>query len=701
MAFVKDLSKYQGFGKANTLSLGHLLFQFFHYYGHELDFEQNVMSVRLGKVIPKSQKSWHLLQDNRLCVEEPFNISRNLGNTADDTSVRGIHLELRRACDLIACGKFEECCEQYVPPQTESQPRRTETFIPPTTKAIIPQPPPQPQPQPPRPAKNKHKNGPRGDRMSNAARRASNPPGRISGPHHLRDLPFQMTPQELHIQQQHQQHLLHDQLFQQYQYLQMQEQELRMQLIRHRVAASGYPPDVISGVGSMDDGQESTASSRTNASSRVPLTAPVYQTRFHHPLMANGIASSGIVTNPGSPLLSTALPDSRRYARRASVNNAAASSLRAQSQPARAVPSPYGLPYWGQRIDVPVRQVAPTDTRRSSMNSTPSDPFGPYLNSRMSQQGTRYDAGRRPVEYVGYFVGQSPSTCAHPGSTTISPIPSSAGLAIHNGGLSPRMLARTSRFPSVSTSPASHYAGLTNGTSVMTPVNENAPVPDLEPVQQTSPSDRSGPLIVDGSVNSPPRRPTNNRPIRRSSDELDISVTTSEDAAIDTPPSSDEFAHGSIRNKQMDGFSAHDTDVLHERDYLSLNGASSRFAEQMGMDEPEAATLWRKINEERTMRELTTALAAATVNNGPSVNAGYRKHEAVKGVGGQPLASMTNGNHHHAFPASNGGNEWQTQGKKKKKNKKGAKTDQQDTETISAAVNTGIPLSNEPLPKGG
>src|SRR4051812_18113763 len=38
VAFDKDLSKYQGFGKANTLSLGHLLFQFFHCYGHELDF---------------------------------------------------------------------------------------------------------------------------------------------------------------------------------------------------------------------------------------------------------------------------------------------------------------------------------------------------------------------------------------------------------------------------------------------------------------------------------------------------------------------------------------------------------------------------------------------------------------------------------------------------------------------------------------
>ena len=68
VAFDKDLSRYTGYGKANTSSLGDLLFQFFHYYGHELDFEKSVMSVRMGKVIPKTQKAWHLLQDNRLCA---------------------------------------------------------------------------------------------------------------------------------------------------------------------------------------------------------------------------------------------------------------------------------------------------------------------------------------------------------------------------------------------------------------------------------------------------------------------------------------------------------------------------------------------------------------------------------------------------------------------------------------------------------
>jgi hypothetical protein len=72
------------------------------------------------------------LQNNRLCVEEPFNLTRNLGNTADDTSFRGLHLELRRAFSLIAEAKLKDCCEQFVFPAEEER--------------IWEKPPPQPRP---------------------------------------------------------------------------------------------------------------------------------------------------------------------------------------------------------------------------------------------------------------------------------------------------------------------------------------------------------------------------------------------------------------------------------------------------------------------------------------------------------------------------------------------------------------------------
>ncbi|KAI1104036.1 hypothetical protein F4804DRAFT_208844 [Jackrogersella minutella] len=119
--FIDDVDRLQGFGDKNKSSLGELLFQFFRFYAHEFDYSTDVLSVRLGKVITKKEKKWNITLNNQLCVEEPFNIGRNLGNTADDTAFRGLHLELRRAFDLIAEGKLSECCEQYVYPKEEER----------------------------------------------------------------------------------------------------------------------------------------------------------------------------------------------------------------------------------------------------------------------------------------------------------------------------------------------------------------------------------------------------------------------------------------------------------------------------------------------------------------------------------------------------------------------------------------------------
>ena len=709
VTFDKDLSKYEGFGRSNSATLGDLLFEFFHYYGHELDFETSVMSVRLGKVIPKSEKSWNRLQDNRLCVEEPFNISRNLGNTADDTSVRGIHQEIRRACSLMAKGDLDACCEQFIPVQTEPLPRRTETFIPPTTKAIIPQPPRQTQPQHPRANRNGHKsNRQRMDRLGNGARRASNPVGQHLGQTtpHLRDLPFAMTPQELHLQAQHQQHLLHDQLFQQYQYLQMQEQELRMQLYRQRglMAVSAASQHGASGSNSIDDDQESTVSSRTNTSSRVPLSAPLYQSRFASTssFAGNGpSSSSGIVTNPASPLLGTILPDARRYARRASVNNATASTLRAHSQPARVVPTPTGLPYVTQRFEVPVRQVNGTGTRRSSVNSS-HDSHANYGPSRL--QSTRYDAGRRPVEYVGYYVGQSPSLSGFPVSGTISPMPSVTGLAIHNGGLSPRLSTRSSRLPSVSTSPASHYASVSNSNMIMTPVTEVGPSQPMEEEAYIASSPHGGPLIVDGSINSPPRRQPMVRPMRSSSDELDISVTTSEDAAIDTPPSADELPHTlNGRMALMNGGKPHrlNGEVLQEGHFLPLNVTSTTFTEPFSFELAEPPNGSTPSAMENSVQHLTNELAAAMRTNGIAMNGSSKKANRTSGIpaDAMPLGPMTNGNRTSTTSNAGGIEEWQTQGKKKKKNKKNGRGEGHDN--IAGNDGPEVAPADEALRKGG
>ena len=121
VSFADDLESLKGFGKANKESLGDLLFGFFRRYAHEIDYERSVISVREGSLVTKQSKNWHFMQNNRLCVEEPFNVERNLGNTADDTSFRGVHLELRRAFDYISQAKLEQCCEQYIFPAHEEK----------------------------------------------------------------------------------------------------------------------------------------------------------------------------------------------------------------------------------------------------------------------------------------------------------------------------------------------------------------------------------------------------------------------------------------------------------------------------------------------------------------------------------------------------------------------------------------------------
>lgn len=702
VAFDKDLSKYAGFGKANTSSLGDLLFQFFHYYGHDLDFEASVMSVRLGKVIEKSQKAWHLVQDNRLCVEEPFNVGRNLGNTADDTSVKGIHQELRRACSMVAFGDLEKCCEQYEPSQSEIPLRssgKENTFVPPPSNAkIIPQPPPQPQAIPIRTSRDPYRKNKRGTgqaRNDSSIRRASNPPNRPNT--HLRDLPFQMTPQELQLQQQHQQHLLHDQLFQQYQYLQMQEQELRLQLYRHRVvAAGGLPSSALSNSEIIGEGQSSSTSARTSMSSRTPLTAPLYQARFNATpsLLSSGLSSSGIVTNPGSPLLATAIPDSRRFARRASVNNAAAATLRTQSQPARGLPISGNLPYLTQRFDVPVRQVDLGPSRRSSTASLAQDASATLLQQRLMSQSSRYGPGRPPVEYVGYYVGQSPSLSAYTGSATISPVPSHAGLAIHNGGLSPRLSTRSSRLPSGSTSPSSHYASLANGTKVMASVTENEPLLEGNSHDVASPAAPSGPLIVDGSINSPPRRQIQTRPTRSSSDELDNSVTTSEDVALNTPPSSDELsAMGGSRPRLTNNTNpkTQNAAFLQEKDYLSLNDSSNTL--NYGSQET-ADMIQRNLN----IQQLTQSLAAHTVNGGIASRDRQGLHSAHNLSNG-PLLPVVNGNLTTAPPAPQSLHDWQMPKNKKKSKKKSQKLEPR--ENVMTVTGAEVEPVNEHFRKGG
>lgn len=120
--FFDDVEKLKDFGLANKESLGGLVFAFFRRFALEFDYDDQVVSVRQGRYLSKKEKGWDTGRNKMsLCVEEPFNVGRNLGNSADIASVHGLRCELQRFLDLLLAGDdLESICSLYQPILTSS-----------------------------------------------------------------------------------------------------------------------------------------------------------------------------------------------------------------------------------------------------------------------------------------------------------------------------------------------------------------------------------------------------------------------------------------------------------------------------------------------------------------------------------------------------------------------------------------------------
>lgn len=423
VSFDDDLESLRGYGKPNSQTLGELLFQFFRYYGHEMNYEKDVISVREGRLISKEGKGWHLLQNNRLCVEEPFNTTRNLGNTADDTSFRGLHMELRRAFKAISEADLEKCCEEFI--------------FPPEEERIFERPAPQPRPIlapiPSQPSGRGGRGGGRGARHSNqygrggnnSSRRSSSATNRTTNGNGFRANHMPLSPDMNNLHAQQAQYLLHDQLYQQIQILQAQEQELRMQL-HNQSLLTGRPPPVLirqpliqfsfpqQDVTATDDGSRA----RAGTVNHPPLTS-LRPGMFYAPAYMQVAPQNlqGSNTNPPSPSLAHAVPDLRRNPRRSSVANGSPSgSLRSHSQPARSVHSPVlqGL--------TPLYSSIPSDGSRTSRDRMPpGSPSRTETESSLNSLSTStvptptlFDEHRH-AEFGGYYLmpqGYQPSYMA-------------------------------------------------------------------------------------------------------------------------------------------------------------------------------------------------------------------------------------------------------------------------------------------------
>lgn len=463
-AFADDLSSLRGFGHKNKETLGELLFHFFRRYAHELDYERSVISIREGTLISKEDKKWHLMQNNRLCVEEPFNTGRNLGNTADDISFRGVHLELRRAFDLISEAKLNECMEQFIFPAVEEK--------------IWEKPPPKPPPtlsrsqsqsgrggrggasnRGGRHALNHHRSGPQSRRASSAA--ASN------------KIPNQTTMSrtvalwEQPLQAPYDQYQLHERLISDYQLLQAQEHELR------RVQAQAQLQAQLQFQGSSQIPHSAHQAAREHfalqATKLPPLTAPLHTTHsaipFQHILRSH----------PPSPAMQSAQPELRRSVHRSiPADSSSGVGNRSHSQPARTLPLTLPVPNYLQPY-YPLR-----------------DPqFHPYLESQTRsrhpevplQIDSRFEESL-PKEYVGYYVHDSPPSRASQDETEFSRGHSLVDMPYRNRGM-PHDLGRHED-PS--------------GSRPSTPHRDRSTSIRSAPVTIPAPSLRtSGPIIVDGS----------------------------------------------------------------------------------------------------------------------------------------------------------------------------------------------------------
>jgi hypothetical protein len=551
--FADDLNALRNFGQRNEESLGALLFSFFRFYGHEFDYDKLVVSVRSGRHISKVEKNWHFSNNNTLCVEEPFNIGRNLGNTADDTSFRGLHIEIRRAFDLISVGKLEECSEEYEFPK-EEKPNRERPAVAKSKPAII------------RSASQSNSNssssrgrggGHRGRSQRNnnhSSRRASS--GAFDpNQGYVPSLPHNIGAQDHWLQVQAQAQL-HNDLYQTYSVLQAQENSLRQQLLNQsQVYMQGhnqnlaYSQSQSRSRGNSIATQQATDRNRTNSFDQPPLTAPIRPEYYFYPLnplqynpAPMGYPWQSSSTNPPSPSMSSATPELRRSVHRSSVTNGSAgqsnSSLRSHSQPAaRSVPSQLMVPgagtanaglgiysQYGQPNGVP--NFIAADENSESGFDTPTE----SLSVAVPEDKT---------EYLGYYMSNPPPIRRE---SVVPKIPTFGDLQAQNGRrrlstdhMPQSFFDRLNR-PSRSPSPLGHERSLSNGAY-------SAPITAVPSLQGASTNNlRSfgthGPLVVNGSNSIGISIPQ----WRKSVDESSASEEHSSDAAFGSMESTSHFS---------------------------------------------------------------------------------------------------------------------------------------------------------------
>ena len=506
-SFADDIAALRGSGQKNKETLGDLLFHFFRRYGHELDYDKYVLSVREGGLISKEGKKWQFMQNNRLCVEEPFNTERNLGNTADDISFRGVHLELRRAFDLISEANLEECMKQYEFPAVEEK--------------FWEKPPPRPVPVLSRSRSQSQAGrggkggfGSRGGKSTSIQHRAGPQARRASSAAAMNKfVGLQMgarniSSQDHALQAQFQQLHLHEQLFNEFQFLQAQENELRVRQAQAQLHAHAHAQGANT-TPSLAQQTRGDVFSHSGTINQASLSAPLRSGSFPYPLAypsVHGVPHQSVHTNPPSPSMMPAQPELRRRVHRSSATDSDPNlNLRSHSQPARPIPLGFTVPNL-QALPVPAAGLMQYHQLRQQHQQH----FYNTLDMNQGQQRPPDHSRRRPMaadlsyednmpkEYIGYYhLHDSPPARPYREDSANARIPNYNDLPYRYRGIPGiSRLINPSRSPSPS--PAMPLRDRSYSVRSAPPA---PPGPVAHERVQTSNSTHrsSGPIIVDGS----------------------------------------------------------------------------------------------------------------------------------------------------------------------------------------------------------
>ncbi|KAL3649502.1 UTP:RNA uridylyltransferase 1 [Castilleja foliolosa] len=103
-AYFDKVEKLQNYGSRNGESIAQLVWAFFHYWAYCHDYTTDVISIRMGSTISKRAKDWTRRVGNDrhlICIEDPFEVSHDLGRVVDKYSIRVLREEFERAAQIM------------------------------------------------------------------------------------------------------------------------------------------------------------------------------------------------------------------------------------------------------------------------------------------------------------------------------------------------------------------------------------------------------------------------------------------------------------------------------------------------------------------------------------------------------------------------------------------------------------------------